>query len=224
MIHIMFDVDGTLVRSYDFDERCFLDSVYDVTGLELINNWETYPHVTDRGILRTFIERQAPHLTIGELEGKVKPVFVKKISEYLADMPVMEVDGAKRFFDHLKSNDKIRLSIATGGWKETALAKLESAGFDIEGVAIASSNDHHSRIEIMNIAKSKVVNSSELPMTYFGDAEWDVRACKELRVNLVIVGDRAHHRQSLADFKNVEKAMNYVALATSALQAPINIA
>jgi phosphoglycolate phosphatase-like HAD superfamily hydrolase len=209
----MFDIDGTLVQSYDFDECCFLESVDEVTGIELVNNWESYPHVTDRGILQTFIERQASHLELQKLEAEVKPVFVKKIKDYLVANPVEEVAGAKVFLDELKSNDEVQLSIATGGWKETALSKLESAGFDIAGIALASSNDHHSRIEIMKLAKSKVAGDSQIPLTYFGDGEWDVRACRELDVNLVVVGGRVDHRQMIADFSDVKEAMKYVEYA-----------
>jgi phosphoglycolate phosphatase-like HAD superfamily hydrolase len=215
MNHIMFDVDGTLVQSYDFDEQCFLDAVSDVTGIEILNNWSTYPHVTDTGILQTFIERQASHLSIGELEKDVKSRFIVKLHSYLADSPAMEVEGAINCFEQLKSNENVVLSIATGGWGDTAQAKLESAGFNIDGVPIASSNDHYSRIEIMNIAKAKANNSLEFPLTYFGDAEWDVRACKELGVNLVIVGNRVQHYQSLPDLSNIKEVMDYVYLAAN---------
>jgi len=206
----MFDVDGTLVESYDFDEQCFLEAVQEVTGLGVINNWETYPHVTDRGILGTFIERQAQQYSIEELEELVKPVFVSKIKDYLASNPAQEVEGAIKFVEHLKSESDVVLSIATGGWGDTAVEKLKSAGFDLSGIPLASSNDHHSRIEIMKLAIVKAVNTDNVPLTYFGDAEWDVRACKDLGVNLVIVGSRVNHNQVLSDFTNIYKAMSYV--------------
>lgn len=60
----------------------------------MINNWEIYPHVTDRGILGTFIERQAQQYSIEELEELVKPVLVSKINDYLASNPAQEVERA----------------------------------------------------------------------------------------------------------------------------------
>lgn len=30
---VMFDIDGTLVESYDFDSICFVDAVHDVLGV-----------------------------------------------------------------------------------------------------------------------------------------------------------------------------------------------
>lgn len=32
---VMFDIDGTLVESYDFDSICFVDAVHDVLGVRL---------------------------------------------------------------------------------------------------------------------------------------------------------------------------------------------
>lgn len=209
MNHLMFDVDGTLVESYEFDERLFMDSVKEVTGITLINDWETYPDVTDRGILKTFIERQLPGFALSNLEESVKEVFVSKVREYLIDHPATEVNGAIAFINSLRERKDVVLSIATGGWGETAIAKLESAGFNIEGIPLASSNEHHSRIEIMNLAKFKAINDSDVPLTYFGDAEWDKSACAELGVNLIIVGDRAEHHQSIADFNEIETALEF---------------
>ena len=52
----MFDIDGTLVKSYDLDSRCFIESVKDVTGIYVDSDWSKYRHVTDSGILEEIIE------------------------------------------------------------------------------------------------------------------------------------------------------------------------
>ncbi|MHA7879227.1 MAG: HAD family hydrolase [Saccharospirillum sp.] len=213
MNHVMFDVDGTLVESYEFDEHLFLESVREITGIEVINNWESYPHVTDRGILQTFIKRQFQSSTIAELERLVKPLFVSKVREYLESHPAREVNGAIEFINNLKVREDVVLSIATGGWGETAIAKLESAGFDVNDITIASSNDHYSRTEIMNLARGRFSNDKDLNLTYFGDAEWDKRACSDLNVNLVIVGNRTSHHQTIADFKDSTKALEFALIA-----------
>ncbi|GAK86810.1 hypothetical protein JCM19238_4418 [Vibrio ponticus] len=49
-----------------------------------------------------------------------------------------------------------------------------------------------------------------MPITYFGDAEWDVRACEELGVNLVVVGERVEHHQSIPNFNSLEQALYFV--------------
>ena len=210
MKHIMFDVDGTLVESCDFDEECYIEAVRDATGLDIASNWEAYPHVTDRGILKTFIERQAKNYSIDELESLVKPIFISKINSYLKSNSVREVTGAIKFIEYLKSKSDIALSIATGGWRETAIAKLESAGFDLTNIPLASSNDHYSRTEIMKLAQNKANHQPHLSLTYFGDAEWDLKACKDLDINFVIIGSRTNHNQTINDYTDIEKIMSYL--------------
>lgn len=197
---MMFDIDGTLIHSHDMDESCFLAAVLEVTGLELTPNWQTYPNVTDRGILKTFIKRQAPHWKLEELEPLVKAVFVKNIKQSLIQNPVIPVAGALEFIELLQADENIVVSFATGGWLETAKLKLDTAGFDINNLIIASSNDHFSRTEIMKIAALRATENAGLDFTYFGDASWDVNACNELNVNMVLVGRRTQHHQQIDDY------------------------
>lgn len=80
-----------------------------------------------------------------------------------------------------------RVAIATGCWRQSALLKLESAGFDIDGVPLVTSDEFPARIDIMRGALQST-GSDCAPVTYFGDAEWDRRACLELGWNFVAVG------------------------------------
>lgn len=206
----MFDIDGTLVESYDFDEFCYIEAVKTVTGLNIDTDWSTYPHVTDSGLLKTFIERQAQNWAIDDLEKRVKKVFIKLVSEYLKTNPVGAVAGAKSFLEKLENNKEYLVSYATGGWRETALMKLTSAGIDIKNNVLTSANDHFSRERLMELSAEASGTSNLSQVTYFGDAEWDIRACEAQNVNLVIVGNRVKHHQSILNFESIEKALNYI--------------
>jgi len=210
MNHVMLDIDGTLIQSYELDEQCFVSAVQEVTGLTLSSDWEAYPHATDKGILQTFVERQAPHYSFETLERLVKPVFIRNIANTLRNEPAKEIPGARDFVSYLLQSNQHIVSIATGGWGETAKLKLESAGFNPNGLVMASSNDHHSRTQIMRVAQSKADQSAELPVTYFGDASWDVKACKELGINLVIVGNRTQHHHQINDFSCLNSVLRYL--------------
>ncbi|MBN3572464.1 MAG: HAD hydrolase-like protein [Vibrio sp.] len=208
--HVMLDIDGTLLQSYEMDEQCFVDAVRETTGLEISTDWGSYPFVTDRGILKTFIQEQGLKYSLAELESIVKPIFIRNVQQSVARSPAQEVSGAKKFVSYLLDSDEYVVSIATGGWGETAKIKLESAGFETEKLAIMSSNDHYSRIKIMELAKSAINQTDNYPVTYFGDAEWDLEACKELAVNVVIVGDRVNHYQRIQDFNCLDTALSFV--------------
>ncbi|MFT6975448.1 MAG: FMN phosphatase YigB (HAD superfamily) [Bermanella sp.] len=208
MAHVIFDVDNTLIMSHDFDEACFLLAVQEITGMVLLNNWDTYPHITNTGILQTFIERQAPHYCLADLVLQVKKVLTQNIKQNLCLGRVKEVPGARAFFHSLISNPNFDVSIATGGWSETAKLKLDSAGFEIRNVNMVSSDDHFSIVEIIKKASNSL--HQDVNVTYFGDADWDVKACRSLGINLVIVGERVNYFQSIKDFRNSNEILSYI--------------
>lgn len=208
--HAMFDIDGTLIQSHSFEDDYYKSAIKEVTGIDIESDWSTYPYVTDRGILMTFIEQQAPNLNLDTIEPQVKASFIKQIDERLSHSPIQEVIGAKDFLTRLHEDENFIVSLATGGWKETALLKLESAGFDTSQLILSSSNDHHSRTELMKLSAKKAGDIGNLSFTYFGDAEWDLRACNKLNVNLVIIGNRVQHSQNLVDYTNQSKAIGYI--------------
>ena len=210
--HIMFDVDGTLVESYDFDEQCYIAAVHEVLGHEIDANWASYEHVSDVGILIEHLDRCGIHSDRELIIDAVKNSFVAKIKQYLSENTLAEIPGASGMIKELKKRESISLSIATGGWRETALMKLHSAGIDVSGIAMASSNDHFSRTEIMKVAKEKAKVSSEQRITYFGDAAWDLKASKTLGYNFILVGDRISHTKSVSDLKKINQILSLIGM------------
>lgn len=210
----MFDVDGTLVLSDEFDGDFFVDAIWEVLGQRLDTDWTRYTHVSDAGILDQHICENGLLSQRDEISANVKKVFIKKIEKYLRENSVQQVPGASSFLSVLRRKENIVLSIATGGWYETALMKLESAKIDISGIPVASSNDHFSRTSIMKIAEEKAIgnNTTPIPCTYFGDGEWDREACKELGYNFVLVGNRANHNQNILDYRSEKEVFAYIGL------------
>ncbi len=155
----MFDIDGTLIESHDFDSECFTEAVKEVTGYEIDTDWSRYKHVTDTGILNQFFKEMNIENTEIAHES-IKGVFLSKIQTRIAKKPISEIVGASAFIASLKGLENVAISFATGGWYESAILKLESAGIDISNIPIASANDHHSRIEIMKIAEKRAVKET----------------------------------------------------------------
>ncbi len=210
--HVMFDVDGTLVMSGEFDGSCYLESVYEVLGHSLDTDWTKYAYVSDAGILDQHIRENGLQAKREKIHANVKRAFVEKIANHLKNNPAQQVPGASEFLNELHRIENLSLSIATGGWRETALMKLESADIDVVDIPIASSNDHFSRTEIMKIAEQKAVGKNRVPCTYFGDGEWDRKACEELDFNFVLVGERTYHHQNIMDFESASRAMAFIGL------------
>ena len=210
MHHIMFDIDGTLVHSYHFDERCYMDAVREVTGYPLRPDWHHYPHITGSGILSCHLLYHGLESRFSEMEKQLREAFTEGIRRHLKIEPVQQVSGADTLIERLKNAEGISLSLATGGWLETALLKLDSAGIDISGIPLASSDDHHIRTEIMRIALDRACVTPEQKITYVGDGEWDRIACSELDWNFVLVGSRTKHHQQLDNLANLAELMMYL--------------
>lgn len=211
MYHIMFDIDGTLIQSNDFDANCFIEAVKESIGIKINDNWSNYKNVTDSGILNEIIISHNLTNQAEEIHKTVKEIFVHKIHNHLKKNSIYEIEGASSFLSELKKNNQVVLSIATGGWYESAILKLQYANIDFKGIPIVSSNKYFSRTEIMKSAE-KIINSNICKTTYFGDGAWDKEACEILEYNFIAVGNNIEHYQKIKDYNSMSKAMSYIGL------------
>ena len=201
-----------MTESFEFDEECYIEAVFRVLGQKIDTDWSKYDHVTDTGILDRHLKLNKLFHQRDEIHSKVKNIFIENIRNHISQSPVQAIEGAIEFVNSLKKMSDVSLSIATGGWGETAIMKLNSAGYDIAKIPIASSNDHYSRIEIMKHALNKSGVTLNDNVTYFGDAEWDQHACEKLNINFVLVGNRTIHNQNIDNFRSCDEAYNYIGL------------
>ena len=212
MHHVIFDIDGTLVQSYEFDEEIYACAVEEVLGFKIDRNWSKYKDVTDAGILNEIIKNHNLAARKEQIEQRVKRIFVERISAYTEKNTVKEIPGAISFLNRLANLNNVTVSFATGGWYETAVLKLNSAGFHYSSNSISSSDDHFKRTEIMAIAMAKCDGNRDMACTYFGDATWDKVACEILDLNFVLVGNKVNHNQTICDFNSVTKAMAFIGI------------
>ncbi len=207
----MFDIDGTLADSYDLDSVCFIEAVKEVTGIHISSDWSTYHHVTDSGILKEILNSRKVD-GIDKIENEVKSRFFKKLEKSIANKPIKEISGASSFISSLSAKENVIISIATGGWYESAMLKLKSAGINADSITVASSSDNMSRIEIMKFAALQATGGRNIPCTYFGDGSWDKKACEELGYNFVMVGNKVKHYPSIGNFESYAEEIKCIGL------------
>ncbi len=152
---VVFDIDGTLVDSMGFDGPLYASLLREMVGCEVDEDWSTFPHVTDAGLLEECLKRCGIVDGDGSLRRTFKKRFAASIRDYIATHPseVREAPGARVAFDALRSEPGLRVAIATGGWRETALLKLRAAGFEVGDTPIATSSEHFDRTVIMQLAQ-----------------------------------------------------------------------
>ena len=184
----VFDIDGTLLESFETDCDLFVLAVRKVLGVPEVNtDWSCYQHVTDQGVLLEIINQHgiAPS---NELIEATKQEFVSLLEAHIDSAgPFREIPGARDFVSSSLENHTCFVAYATGAWKESALVKLKTAGFPIDGIRLSTSSEFEDRVSIMRAAVA-AMPTKPLTITYYGDGEWDRLASRELGWQFVPVG------------------------------------
>ncbi len=193
---VMFDIDGTLTASYEFDKECFVSALSDVLNTDNIDSdWSTYKYVSSSGItMEAFTRHTGREVTdkeLREVESRLMFHLTERFKGNRSDF--IEIPGAKYLIEELESRDDITISLATGCWKDEALYKLNKSGFDVSGFPMASSNDAISREEIMTTSLQRAMTVYGIKefesVTYVGDGIWDLRSAENLGYQFIGIGD-----------------------------------
>lgn len=185
---IVFDVDGTLIESKTIDSDLYFSSISAVLGpVEFRANLNDYDHVTDSGIIAQLLADNDVAVESSAID-LIRERFVAELSAHIESVgPFPTIHGAPQYVDRLRDSKEHKVAIATGGWRSSAILKLKTSEIDVNGIPVASCDDSHSRAEIMRVALAMLGDEFE-SVTYFGDAEWDRRACRTLGWDFVPVG------------------------------------
>lgn len=189
MIATIFDIDGTLVESFGFDDACYISAIREVLGEVYIHNdWSKYKNVTDTGSLRQIMEENK--IQEKEQIKEVRTKFGELIRQYLqSDGECRPKKGAIQLINKLLAAEDYKVGFATGGWRHTATMKLQHAGFNLENTILTSSDDSDKRVEIMEKCLFALGNCFQR-VVYIGDAEWDMQATQELGWHFIGIGTR----------------------------------
>lgn len=188
MYATIFDIDGTLLQSAAVDDALYREAVSAVLGpVQLRPSLHAYDYITDTGILSQIFEDNNIAQSPKPME-EIKLRFVELLKNHIeSNGPFVEVPGATALLRGLSESTLHAVAIATGGWRESAELKLQSAGIDYTNIPLATANDHRERTAIMEIALSQLAGDFK-SVTYYGDGLWDRDACATLGWRFVSVG------------------------------------
>lgn len=177
---VIFDIDGTLLDSSEQDDRLYREAVFQVLGdVRLRPTLSHYDPVTDAGILLQILEDNDIEEDARRV-AQIKEAFFLRLESFVAlHGPFAEMPGAKDVIDRLRRSDAHQVAIATGGWRRSAEIKLNTAGFDVASLPLATSDDAIERTAIMELALA-ALGEEAASVTYFGDGQWDAQACEAL--------------------------------------------
>jgi phosphoglycolate phosphatase-like HAD superfamily hydrolase len=198
-MRVIFDVDGTLIESVAIDAELYDQAFLDTFGVRLpTTDWTKYENATDGGIAGEAIAQLSlPSEALPELRRR----FVELLGtvESIAPLP-----GARQVIQELATRG-IAVGIATGGWRDAAIAKLRAAAVAIEGVPLVGSDASPRRCDIVSAAIERV--GGEGDVFYVGDGPWDMATSRALGIGFVGVDTVGHGRfaeRAVRDFADVD--------------------
>lgn len=188
----VFDIDGTLLRSVELDDTCFVRALADVLGIDgVATDWTSYRHPTDSGLSEEIVERHlARRLTPDEAERVAERCCqLLRRATSRGDGVIREVAGASAMLARLRGHSKWAAALASGSWRDSARIKWEAAGLDLADLPAAFAEDSPDRSEILRIAVQRARQGLAVEefdkVVYVGDAPWDAAAARRLGVAFV---------------------------------------
>ena len=192
----IFDIDGTLTKTNEIDDECFVKALADSHQIMNIEtDWTKYKHVTDSGISLEIFEERLGRTPNKQDFDKFKSHFIKRLNKFAAKDKSLfaEIKNAKRMLEKLKLEKDWAIAFATGCFLDSAKLKLSIAEINIENVPIATADDSISREEILQIAIEKSLKHFQQPnfekIVSIGDGVWDVRTAKNLDLHFIGVSN-----------------------------------
>lgn len=218
MTAIVFDIDGTLLRSNHVDDEAFVLAMDEVLGITGINrDWTAYGDSTDPGLTAAICLHHLKRPVERGEEQAIKLAYERHLRELLMKSPgaITPTVGAIELLRRLSATK--RVAIATGSWSHLARLKLGHAGVPVAGVPLASADLASQRADIIRWAL-RMGRLEGLPAVYVGDAVWDFEASRKLGIGFIGVGgsgkdDRliaAGVRDMVLDFSDAKEFLKLV--------------
>ncbi len=187
---LVFDIDGTLTATNEVDTRCFARAFLETFGIALDTSWHIYPHRTDSGIIsHSFAQHFGRAPTAVELDLFRERFLILLEREWRAGpQNFAAIAGAARVLTRIAEQRNYALALATGGWRVSALFKLEKAGIPIVGLPAAFADDAAEREAIARIAiaRARIHHQQQFErIILVGDSDCDVTTAARLGLGFV---------------------------------------
>lgn len=187
---VIFDIDGTLIHSYNKEADCFEQALKKVMGIsDISKDLATYEHVSDHGIANECVQRALGRLPTAHELDSIEDEFIHLFEQTLSHTPPTPIPGVRGLFDELAQEENVALAIATGCYLRSAQLKFTHANLPFHHLPIGTSNDSAVRTDFMRTAHKRARDTYNIAefdtITYIGDGPWDIRAVQKLRWDFI---------------------------------------
>lgn len=182
---IVFDIDGTLLRSVAPHQLAFHGALRDCGLAEIDSAWGGYAHHTDSWIFReVFRHNRGRFPDEAETRGFADRLHARFV-EAAEREKVEQIPGAAAFLRELEASGGYTVAFATGGMREVTavkLALLEASG------PVATASDHTFREHVVREAIHQAGEGFDR-VVCVGDGPWDVRAAVATGSQFIGIGE-----------------------------------
>ena len=186
---LLFDIDGTLLHV----KRKFLRDVIDQILLELgirrsILDGMSFAGRTDKDIFSELVKVEE---NTNGLFDRVKNLYIAHMQRALTHSQLSVIEGATEVIEFAR-NEKLKMGLCTGNFKEVAYTKVKAAGFDDTFQFGGFGCNHRDRIYLPQDAHMEyesLTGVRPVPENYIviGDTPNDVRCARYFGAKSVAV-------------------------------------
>ena len=203
---VLFDIDGTLLRSGGVGRIAMEIALKEVFGSSGNSDYQ-YDGMTDRQIIRDLMRLDG--LTDEEIDARMDDTLESYLKylriELVSGRRTVHVfDGVRELLDALEHEDDVVLGLLTGNVEQGARAKLGAARIDIERFKVnAFGSDHELRPELPAIARKRARDVLGLDVkgdriVVIGDTPADIRCGEGIGARAIGVATGRYSVEDLA--------------------------
>ncbi|MFF5703661.1 HAD family hydrolase [Streptomyces sp. NPDC012794] len=226
---IVFDIDGTLLRSVAPHQAAFHAALEDCGLTDIDSAWGGYAHHTDSWIFREVFRHNTGRLP-GEAEvQRFAGLLNERFLAVTAREGVEEIPGAAAFLRALEADGAYAVAFATGGLREVTAAKLAPLGGGAGG-PVSTASEHTFREHVVREAVHQAVERNGggfERVVCVGDGPWDVRAAVATGSEFIGIGaatapfgDWFPRTHLFASFDQVDPAGDFTLVPPAGRVAP----
>ena len=195
---VLFDIDGTILRSNGAGRRAMLAALREVFGAAGPED-HRYDGKTDPQIVREVMRLEGHHdAHIDERMDALMSLYLVQLEQELEHSRTLVHPGIFELLDALEERHDTILGLLTGNLREGAYAKLRAAGIDPDRFRVgAFGSDHEHRPELPALARQRAhvelgVDLEGEHLVVIGDTPADIECGRSLGVRAIGVATGAY--------------------------------
>lgn len=201
MITILFDIDGTLIRSGGAGMIAIQHVMNKMFGISSLGSVQVHGR-TDNGILSELFDQQA--LSFDEHRTEFNDRYWSKLPETLIQCPGILLPGVKELLIELHRDDNVAVGILTGNSKRAAEIKLRHFEIDQYFEFGGFGDIHSNRNDVAALARLSaeecLAHDFEPERLWVvGDTENDIACARSIAANVVAVETGGVSAEKLSD-------------------------